>query len=62
MDMERFGEVGLENKRNEHGFGEDVVRDSVPESRRKKKTERKEPRLACYSTARSISGHVAGKE
>ena len=62
MDMERFGEVGLENKKNEHGFGEDVVRHSVRESRRKEKGQRKAPRLACYSTARSISGHVAGKE
>ena len=43
MDMERFGEVGLENKRNEHGFGEDVVRDSVPESRRKKRQRGKNP-------------------
>ena len=40
MDMERFGEVGLENKKNEHGFGEDVVRHSVPESRRKEKRQR----------------------
>ena len=40
MDMERFGEVGLENKRNEHGLGEDIVRHSVPESRRKEKRQR----------------------